>query len=98
MGRSQCELIESIDYSIPPCYPSDEELEKIKKHIVKHSPNIIDLIEAGDYVNGEPVEEIVIATDEFEITTTTEYLTNVEDIKSIVTKEQFASMEYRLEV
>lgn len=49
-------------------------------------------------MNGEPVEEIVIATDEFEITTTTEYLTNVEDIKSIVTKEQFASMEYRLEV
>ena len=48
-------------------------------------------------MNGEPVEEIVIATDEFEITTTTEYLTNVEDIKSIVTKEMFLNAEYRVE-
>lgn len=34
MGRNQRKFIESIDYSIPPCYPSDEEWEKIKKHIV----------------------------------------------------------------
>ena len=54
---NQCPFIESIDYSIPPCYPSDEELEKIKSHIVKASHNIIDLIEVGDYVNGFPVED-----------------------------------------
>ena len=45
---NQCPFIESIDYSIPPCYPSDEELEKIKSHIVKASHNIIDLIKAKD--------------------------------------------------
>ena len=64
--------------------------------IKKHKQYLIDLIEKGDYVNGEPVEEIICTNDEFEITTTTEYLTNIEDIKSIVTKEQFASVEYKI--
>ena len=50
MGKEQCKFIESIDYRIPPCYPSDEEWEKIKKHIVKHSKQLIDLIEVGDIV------------------------------------------------
>lgn len=45
LGQNQCDLIESIDYRIPPCYPTDKELELIKKHITKHSSNIIDLIE-----------------------------------------------------
>ena len=44
-------------------------------------------------MNGEPVEQVT----EFEITTTTEYLTNPKDIKSICTKEQFENAEYRLE-
>ena len=42
MGEKQCEFIENIDYRIPPCYPSDEEWEKIKKHIVKHSKQLIE--------------------------------------------------------
>ena len=82
-----------IDNKELSCIPKSS----LKYTIYKHSKNIIDLIEVGDYVNGEPVEEIVIATDEFEITTTTEYLTNVEDIKSIVTKEMFLNAEYRVE-
>ena len=53
----QCEFIESIDYSIPPCYPSDEELEKIKSHIVKASHNIIDLIEVGDVIEIDVIDE-----------------------------------------
>lgn len=73
----------------------------------KFSHNIIDLIEVGDYVNGELVvdklqtpcrigkqgkkfiftKNMNIGEGYFE-----------EDIKTIVTKEQFASMEYRLEV
>lgn len=64
-------------------------------NIVKYSKNIIDLIEVGDYVNGEPVEKI--EKDEFdllEITTTTECLYNTEDIKSVLTHEQFSSLEY----
>ena len=52
----------------------------------KSSPNIIDLIEVGDYVNG--------------ILVTIRMIDNLEmyfnDIKSIVTKEQFKSMEYKV--
>jgi hypothetical protein len=98
--NKHCEIIESIDYSIPPCYPSDEELAKIKSHIVKSSPNIIDLIEVGDYVNGKKV------VDKWEEPNWYGYFIKLEGeetiptirkIESIVTKEQFESMEYRIE-
>lgn len=69
--------------------------------IVKHSKNIIDLIEVGDYVNGSKVVgkngnlgELVLRED-------TGFLyinkgNNISKIKSIVTKEMFASMEYKV--
>lgn len=70
---------------------------EIKNDIVKHSSNLIDLIQCGDYVNGEPVEKIETGLDwGREITTTTEYLTNEEDIETIVTKEQFESISYKV--
>lgn len=62
------------------------------------SPNIIDLIEVGDYVNGVRVDEIKNG----EIRTSSHYdgyicnLCDEEDIKSIVTKEQFESIEYKV--
>lgn len=68
--------------------------------IVGVSENIIDLIEEGDYVNGLPVTRICIDGE-----TNEKYLnmygsisdwTN-EDIKSIVTKEQFKVMKYIIE-
>lgn len=92
-----------------PCVPSycftDEEYKNIVK---KHSPNIIDLIEVGDYVNGYKVYDI-----------STEYLVDInkegkilhiekegfinatitegkDEIKSICTKEQFELVEYKL--
>ena len=58
---------------------------------IKSSPNIIDLIEVGDYVNGEAV----ISIDSIEVYTKDGMYLN-EDIKSIVTKEQFESMEYKI--
>ena len=64
----------------------------------KHSFNIIDLIEEDDYVNGHLVSRI-----DNNITIWLETDTNLykgiyeEDIKSILTKEQFQSIEYRLE-
>lgn len=68
-----------------------------EKKIKSHSKNIIDLIEVGDYVNGEPVEKINIFPDEFiEIMTTTERLTNSEYIKSILTKEQYEQNSYKI--
>lgn len=63
--------------------------------IVKHSKNIIDLIEVGDYVNGELVDETsngtlgIIPIDEF-------IPIDKAKIKSVVTHEQFKSMEYKV--
>ena len=71
-----------------------------EKDIIKSSDNLIDLIEVGDYVNGLPVTRICIDGE-----TNEKYLnmygsisdwTN-EDIKSIVTKEQFKAMKYTIE-
>ena len=67
--------------------------EKVyKNEIVKSSPSIIDLIEVGDYVNGYYVinrpfnQRIHTEFDDF----------LEEDIISIVTKEQFSQMEYKV--
>lgn len=69
--------------------------------IAKASYEIIDLIEVGDYVNGLPVTKIseYLNTHEkyIELYGTCSAWEN-EDIKSIVTKEQFESMEYRIGV
>ena len=78
-----------------------------KSWIVKSSPNIIDLIEVGDYVNGYEIIDIIYEKDnikylETEITKFDNVypIGNVDiyknDIKSILTKEQFKSMEYRI--
>lgn len=68
--------------------------------IVIHSPNIIDLIQEGDYVNGEKV--LCFKNENCDDDIGTEYSDdfgeyygyNEEDIKTIVTKEQFKSVEY----
>lgn len=63
--------------------------------VIKASDNPIDLIELGDYVNGYRVTYVypnlikVDSTDIWEI--------HPHDIKSIVTKEQFASVKYEVE-
>lgn len=68
-------------------------VEYIQEYVMKHSKNIIDLIEVGDYVNGFYVinkpfnQRIHTEFDDF----------FEEDIKSIVTKEMFSSVEYRVE-
>ena len=70
--------------------------------IGKPSFNPVDLIEVGDYVNGMYIAEIkslknntmiCMVDSDYECTTT---ILN-EDIKSIVTKEQFESMSYKVE-
>ena len=71
--------------------------------IIKASHNIIDLIEVGDYVNGEKVGYIDDCDGAMK-----EYYYDYEDsnrdvghyfeeIKSIVTKEMFESMKYEVE-
>lgn len=74
---------------------SDSELKDIKS-----SPNIIDLIEEGDYVNGYKVigiNPIMIRIEKYNNFWSNKILEN-KDIKSIVTHEQFESMEYRLDI
>lgn len=72
-----------------------------KPYIVKHSSNLIDLIQCGDYVNGYCVAEIekdkngnitdICYEEEMEM-----QLYSVGDIETIVTKEQIKAMEYRV--
>ena len=72
-----------------------------KPYIVKHSKNVIDLIEVGDYVNGKLISNIdkvdnknFIEWEDGEI-----YSTEIENdnfIKSVVTKQQFESIKYKI--
>ena len=94
------------------CFLVNKDTGEIKKRInklpiteyidlnkIKSSPNIIDLIQVGDYVNGCEVldkytydncdSHLIVNGNGFNVIM-------VEDIKSIVTKEQFESMEYRI--
>jgi hypothetical protein len=73
--------------------------------IIKSSPNIIDLIEVGDYVNGNRVIEIDNKSkdifNKYLLVEETDYDNcNISysnnDIKSIVTKEMFTNAEYRV--
>ena len=88
------------DKSIPEfCDFSGEDI------IGKPSPNITDLIEVGDYVNGKKVLNVAIDyifdySEEIKIVyfdkDKKDYIYSKEDIKTIVTKEQFKSMEYEV--
>lgn len=71
-------------------YPVYESL------VTKASHNIMDLIKVGDYVNGFYVEDVKETF--VNVATGSNYFQSPsiyeEDIKSIVTKEQFESMQY----
>lgn len=82
----------------------------VNRYFLKASHNIIDLIEVGDYVNGSKVVDISIIGKDKEKWVWVEQMEdtdnkygddyvgyNNEQIKSIVTKEQFEAMEYKVE-
>lgn len=82
-----------------------------EKYIIKASHNIIDLIEVGDYVNGSRVMKTnckLEYIDDDSDTGVNEVYDGLElengwiyfehEINSIVTKEQFESMSYKVEV
>lgn len=79
---------------------TNEEIDEPYK-VLKASHNIIDLIEVGDYVNGVEVidkefdnfneEYVQCGVGDYVICTYEE-----KEIETIVTKEAFKSMEYRL--
>ena len=100
-------LIGYNDWIIDTLYYNDDEIINdwtcgIKEYdIIKSSPNIIDLIEVGDYVNGSKVVNTNLVPEvpiyRFVIVDTVEKNTLYSyDIKSIVTKEQFERCEYKL--
>lgn len=66
-----------------------------KEDIVKHSKNIIDLLEVGDYANGHLIIKKGIDGDLIIDNGGYKSLFTI-DIKSIVTHEQFESMEYKV--
>lgn len=65
--------------------------EMFKKLIVKHSKHLIDLVEVGDYVNGE------LITDKWD-TRISSIRSNFseEDIKTILTKESYMANCYKV--
>lgn len=82
----------------------DNNNEIFESDVVKASDNLIDLIELGDYVNGDLVTFIssnpqknqrgkhrIILNDSYSL------FNKHDDIKSIVTKEQFNSVKYEVE-
>ena len=81
------------------CYSTDVGLVIDESNLVKEpSPNIMDLIEVGDYVNGIKVQDVIGCLLAFDGGQDGEwYIETEEDIKSIVTHEQFESMQYNLE-
>ena len=63
----------------------------------KSSPNIIDLIEVGDYVNGIQINErIGDSVWHFSVYGDEDECFESKDIKTIVTKERFKSIEYKI--
>ena len=70
---------------------------------IKSSPNIIDLIEVGDYVNGYYVDNITDIDTGLSVMCNFDLnkmewtpLENIDIWYSIVTKEQFESMQYEV--
>lgn len=70
-----------------------------ESEIVNHSFNIIDLIEQGDYVNGELIDFISISIEGNKrplIRDNIYFFDKYIDIKSIVTREMFESIKYEV--
>lgn len=74
----------------------------VRAVIAKHSKNIIDLVEVGDYVNGNEVLDKYLFNGEIPVLETTGDKTNAKcmcenDIVEILTKEQYQANCYTVE-
>lgn len=76
----------------------DNDDGELETNIIKASFNIIDILEVGDYVNGYYVEDILKTF--INVATGNNYFQNPtiyeQDIKSIVTKEEFEQISYKV--
>ena len=78
-------------------YLTDNGLIISEENIIKPSENILDLIEVGDYVNGLPVAHNAKKNGGNIVIPINGDAYNEENIKSVVTKEQFESIKYEVE-
>lgn len=76
-------------------YMLDNGLWTILEYIVKHSKQLIDLIEVGDYVNGKYVAKIGQEKSGKYIISLIGIVDN-QDIKTILTKEQMEANCYKV--
>lgn len=102
-GITQFKEYETTNGSKILCMPVKDGSQGIfanVEDVIKSSPNITDLIEVGDYVNGVLVESIYqrekdkLYIHSFDTEIMMCFTNN--NIETIVTKEQFESMEYRI--
>ena len=100
-GKPKVRVIEldrhlNTPYKFDYIFYTDENV--IKK--CKTSYNIIDILEVGDYVNGYTIYEIVEYEDDTRAIVIADDNKSImwkkQDIKSIVSKEQFNNMAYRI--
>jgi hypothetical protein len=91
---SNLEHYDYIDYIV--CENQFNIIKIEKSNIIKSSPNIIDLIEDKDYVNGKRVIRNCLQDGGNIILFEDGTFAHNDEIKSIVTKEQFELMEYKL--
>jgi hypothetical protein len=88
-----------LDHNLIP----DFEFHIYEEDVDKSSPNILELLKVGDYINGKKIIKIweepsgEFAGQIFTILEGEETAPTIRTIKSIVTKEQFSQMEYRIE-
>jgi len=80
------------------CFENRGNITNPENYIIKSSPNIIDLIEVGDYVNGYKIVKKNKYTLYLEdgLDEESNLYIGQDNIESIVTKEQFESMEYKI--
>ena len=80
--------------------PKDENKTMIVQYIVKHSPNLIDLIQKDDFVNKcrvYEVEEKGITVYQTVENSATDYnWISFDEIQEIVTKEMMESISYKV--
>ena len=79
-------------------YGTEDGFILTDSNIIKSSPNIIDLIEVGDYVNGKQVIDFMLENGKRKgiIVDADIWGFDIDEIKSIVTHEMFESMEYKV--
>ncbi len=74
----------------------DDYEEWLEDYTPKFSERLVDLIEEGDYVNGYKVDFVQYNCVVFNHNHPRKLDIHAEDIKSVVTKEQFESMIYKV--